>query len=206
VTEEATSAGRPAAVALVLAADEPDAASGFSGSRYVADVGGSPLLGRVLESVRSWPVDEIVVVVGPDAEEILERVDVTDAIVVVDEGWEEGSASPLRAGMDTVWRESTAPAVVVLPGDVLDVPASVVAALVERWRSVPRSGVAPRYRYAAGWPVVVGRELLPDLLGVEGEVDLPALLASHAGLELVHVDRAAPRRVRTIDDLPLRRR
>ncbi len=206
MTDEATPEDLPAAVALVLAADGSAEDSGFPGSRYVADVGGSPLLGRVLESVRSWPVEGIVVVVGPDAEEILERVDLTGVTVVLDEGWEEGSASPLRAGMDTVWRESTAPAVVVLPGDVLDVPASVVAALVDRWRSVPRSGVAPRYRYATGWPVVVGRELIPDLLGVEGEVDLPSWLASHEGLELVHVDRAAPRRVRTVDDLPLRRR
>ena len=164
------------------------------------------MLKRVLADVASWPVDRSVVVLGPDAEEILAGMDLDECVFVVDEEWTEGGAAPLRAGLDVLARDPGVEAAVIVPGDLPGIPPDVVAALIDRWRETPRRAVAPVYRYAVGWPVVAGRELFGRLLGLEGDVDLLGNLARHEGIETVHVDRLAPRRVTAASELPTRRR
>ena len=88
-------------VAVVLA-NEPG--SGFTESKFLGDISGTTLIDRVLADVSGWPVDDAVVVLGPDAEEILQSMAPTDATVVIDLEWSEGSAASLRVGLDVVMR------------------------------------------------------------------------------------------------------
>ena len=59
-------------VAVVLA-NEPG--SGFAGPKYLGDIGGVTLIDRVLGDISHWPVDDTVVVLGPDAEHTLDGSD-----------------------------------------------------------------------------------------------------------------------------------
>jgi len=189
--------------ALVLAADRGE---GFRVPKYVVPVSGTPLLLRVLADVTTWPVDEVVVVLGAEAERILGALEGMEVTVVVDEEWPEGMAAPLRAGLDTIWRQGRARRVVLAHGDQPGIDAGVVAALLAEHRS-PETIVAPKYRYALGWPIVVGRDRFPRLMSLEGDVDLLEVLTSHhEPLVEVWMDRLAPARVRTPEDLPSPRR
>jgi len=193
-------------VALVLAADLPPPVAGFTGPKHLVELDGRPLLRRVLDDVWSWPVGDVVVVLGPDAEQILESVSMGPATVVIDEGWQEGAAAPLRAGLDTIWRGGDVEPIVIAHGDQPGIGPELVARLLERWRADPRAAVVPEYRFAAGWPVIVGASIVPRLLGLEDGVDLVADLAGHEGLATVHVDRLEPPRILDVEDLPTRRR
>ena len=65
----------------------------------------------------------------------------------------------------------------------------------------------PKYRYARGYPVVIGADLQYRLMGVEGDVDLVEFLGSHdEGVTEVWFDRLPQTRIETADDLPVRRR
>ncbi|MEA2010949.1 MAG: NTP transferase domain-containing protein [Actinomycetota bacterium] len=164
----------PRIVAVVLASDP---GTGFAGSKYLSDVGGITLIDRSLADASVWPVDEVVVVLGPDAEDIASTLGSWDATIVIDPEWEEGSAASLRVGLDVVMRGTAADLVVIAFADQPGVPASDVSALVEAAEDV--AAVVPKYRYRRGFPIVLTRESWEHLLGLEGDVDLLGLLESH---------------------------
>lgn len=184
-------------VAVVLA-NEPG--SGFSGSKFLVDVGGGPLIDRVLADISRWPVDDTVVVLGPDAEEILQGMEPTDATVVMDLEWSEGSAASLRVGLDVVMRGTAADLVVIALADQLGVGAEDVEALIDA--ASDASASVPKYRYRRGFPVVLERSIWERLLGAEGDLDLLDLLESHPeGVQEVWFEHLSGPRIRTPDDI-----
>ncbi len=54
------------------------------------------MLEGIVSDVFGWPVDDVVVVLGSDADEIAERVDFKSATIIIDPGWNEGASSPIR--------------------------------------------------------------------------------------------------------------
>ena len=187
----------PRTVAVVLA-NEPG--SGFAGSKYLGDIGGTTLIDRVLADVSRWPVDDTVVVLGPDAEEILESMAPTDATVVIDFEWSEGSAASLRVGLDVVMRGPATEFVVIGLADQPGISAEDVADLIEAAEGAAAS--VPKYRYRRGFPVVLGRSIWERLLGSEGDLDLLDLLGSHPdGVQEVWFEHLAGPRILTPDDI-----
>lgn len=188
----------PRTVAVVLA-NEPG--SGFTGSKFLADIGGTTVIDRVLADVSTWPVDDVVVVLGPDAEEILASLGPTDATVVIDLEWREGSAASLRVGLDVVLRGPAADLVVITPADQPGIGATDVAALIEAAEGA--SAAVPKYRYRRGFPVVLRRSIWERLLGSEGDLDVLDVLGSHPeGVREVWFDHLASSRIRTPGDIP----
>ena len=187
----------PRTVAVVLA-NEPG--SGFTGSKYLGDIGGATLIDRVLADVSSWPVDDAVVVLGPDAEEILESMASTDATVVIDLEWSEGSAASLRVGLDVVVRGPATDLVVIVPADQPGIGADDVEALIEAAEGA--TAAVPKYRYRRGFPVVLARSMWERLLGSEGDLDVLDLLGSHPeGVREVWFDHLASPRDRSPADI-----
>lgn len=187
-------------VAIVLAADPGPA---FIGPMYLASVNDEPMLQHVVNDAAAWPVDEVIVVLGPDAEEIIDAIDFQDLTVVVDAEWEEGSASPLRAALDLASRDRSVRRCVVARGDQPGVDEDMIATLLEAAAGSDADATVPKYRYSVGWPVVLDVSLWEHLLGGEGSVDLLDVIASYSGpIEEVWFDHLAPTRYEVPDDLP----
>lgn len=143
----------PRIVAVVLASDPGE---GFVGSKYLSDFDGITLIDRSLADASVWPVDEVVVVLGPDAENVASTLGSWDVTIVIDPEWEEGSAASLRVGLDVVMRGPATEFVVIALADQPGVSASDVSALVEAAEDV--SAIVPKYRYRRGFPIVLARE------------------------------------------------
>ncbi len=183
-------------VALIVANDP---GSGFDRPKYLEPVKGVPLIERVVAEASTWPIDEVVVVLGPDADAILDAADLGVATIVIDPEWKEGMASSLRVGVDLLLRGPAADRLVVAQGDQPGIEPSTVAALLGRGGTA----AVPKYRYRRGWPVVLSDELWDLLLGLEGPVDLHDVLESHpGGVEEVWFDVLEPPRVLEPSDLP----
>ena len=188
----------PRTVAVVLA-NEPG--TGFAGSKYLSDVGGTLLIDRMLADVASWPVDDAVVVLGPDAEGILDAMSPTDATVVIDLEWMEGSAASLRVGLDVMMRGPATDLVLIVPADQPGISTEVVAALIEAADGA--AAAVPKYRYRRDFPVVLGRTIWERRLGSEGDVDILDLLETHpAHVEEVWFEQLAGSRIQEPGDLP----
>lgn len=187
------------AVALVIAADR---GQDSGPPKQLLPLGDRPLLEVVVTEAFAWPVDDVVVVLGSDAEEVLSAADLGTATVVIDPEWSEGIAAPLRAGLDTLTLAGGYETAVLAHGDQPGVTVEIVASLLTARADLKAVAVFPRYRYAPGWPIVVHDEMWPWLLGLEGDPELLDLLRSHPrGVEEVWLDRLAPSRLQTEDDL-----
>lgn len=186
--------------AIVLAADP---GTDFVGPKYLAPVFGKPMLQHIVDEVSSWPVDEAIVVLGPDAEQIIASINFRDFTVVVDAEWEEGSAAPLRAALDLASHDRSVQRCIVTRGDQPGISVDTISALLESAVEVEADATIPKYRYSVGWPVVLEHSLWEHLLGGEGSVELLDVVASHAdAVEEVWLDHLAPVRYESPDDLP----
>lgn len=185
--------------AMVLAAD---VGSGFDGSKYLAAFRDSTLIEHVMSEVHGWPVDSVFVVLGPNAEEILDQADLGDATVVIDLQGQESDAASLRVGIDTLYRLDEFDTLVLIHADYPGSRGDEVLRMLEQHRESHRSAVVPKYRYAVGHPVVIGDGLWPRLISMEGTASFDQLLQAHPDwVDEVWFDRLPGRRVLTPDDL-----
>lgn len=185
--------------AMVLAAD---AGSGFVGSKYLNAFRGSTLIEHVVAEVHQWPVDTVIVVLGSDAEEIVDQADLGESVIVIDLEGQDSEAAALRVGIDAVYRLDEFDTLVLIHADQPGSRGEEVLRMLERHRETHKLAVVPKYRYAAGHPVVIGEGLWPRLISMEGATGFDQLLQAHPDwVEEVWFDRLPGRRARTVDDL-----
>ncbi len=132
--------------------------------------------------------DEVVVVLGHEAEAVGGGVSQPAARVVVNAHYRQGRASSLRRGAEAV--SEPVEAIVVLSVDQPR-PAWLTRRLLERRAATAAKVVQPRLGSGRGHPVVLDGALLAELRGVrEEDLGLRAVLDRHAsGLEVVEVGR-----------------
>jgi len=141
--------------------------------------GDTNLLSHVVARTHEFPVDEVWVVIGHDAERILEDVELGDAYVVENLEWEEGIASSLRVALDALTRLSRCEEALIVIGDQPDVPVETVGELMASHAKEGRPVTLPKYRYNWGNPVIVDRSLWARLMSLEGDEGAKRLWQAH---------------------------
>jgi molybdenum cofactor cytidylyltransferase len=178
-------------VSVVIAAQP---GHGFATSRWTSRWGDTTLLGHVLDQVRAWPVAPGLVVLGADAEELLDAVDLDPFSVLIDPQWSDGELSSLQAALDYLERDDEVEAILIVSGDMPLIPAGTVEAMLAAY-GTPRRPlvVVPKYRYARGRPLLIRREVWPRLLGLGGGSAVETVLASQgAPVADVWIDHLPP--------------
>jgi molybdenum cofactor cytidylyltransferase len=164
--------------------------------------GNRTLLDHVVGRTREFPVDEIWVVIGADADRVRTDTDLTGCGLVENPEWETGLASSLRVGLDALTRLSRADAALIVLGDQPDIQPAVVEALVAAYGRTHARAVVPKYRYSWGNPVLLDRRLWPRVMSLEGDEGAGRLLQAHPEwVEEVWVEQLAPRDVDTEADV-----
>jgi molybdenum cofactor cytidylyltransferase len=141
---------------------------------------GRPLLETVLAAARGARLDEIVLVLGAEAERIRDAVDTRGLRVIVAADHAEGMGASLRAGVGALGPEVER--VAILLGDQPRVGSGLVDAVLERHL---QSGL-PAAAVSAGGvvqpPVAADRRLWPQLLAAGGDTGLRGLLRAVPGM------------------------
>jgi molybdenum cofactor cytidylyltransferase len=150
---------------IVLAAG---AGRRFGGPKQLAALDGRPLLQHVVDAAPA----PLTVVLGAHADQVRAAVDLDGADVVMCEGWQEGQAASLRAGVEAV---GPVDAAVVLLGDMPFVTPQVIAGAVDHL-SGHWDAVRTLYSGAPGHPVVLGRRVLDAVGGLRGDLGARDLL------------------------------
>ena len=151
--------------AVVLAAG---AGSRFGGGKLLAAYGSGVLLHGALAAAFAAPVRGVTVVTGADAEAVAAAARSFDPRVRVVHAPDhaEGMGASLRTGIASLPPDASA--VFVVLGDMPRVPHGVARSLADAvLKGAPAA--APTFGGRRGNPVLLGRELFPGLLALQGD-------------------------------------
>ena len=158
------SKGHTGVSSIVLAAG---GGTRFGGGKLLARLGGQPLIEAVLDNLREAPVDEVIVVVGAEAERLREVCERYGVRTVENEEWEQGQSTSVLSGL----RACAGDAAVILLGDQPLIGAGAVGRLVTAFTEGAKVVVAT-YGGQRRNPVLFSREVWPlleaELAGDEG--------------------------------------
>jgi len=180
---------------IVLAAGT---GSRFGGTKQLIKVDGRPLVRHAVDALAGADVDELIVVVGHDADAV-RGVLPANVTVVDNPDYRDGQATSLAVAFHAVNEASEA--AVILLADQPGVTVDDVRELVRGFRTTRSQIVRLVFTDGPG-PALLSREIYAEAGHLHGDAGARVLMASHP--EWVHevkIDRSAPRDIDTPQDL-----
>jgi molybdenum cofactor cytidylyltransferase len=157
---------------------------------------GTSLLRRAIDIALAVPTEQVIVVLGHAADQLLPECTATNATVVLNDQWMEGVSTSLRGGLATV--SSDARGVFIYPADMPLVTPEALRELAHRQQVSGRPAAITDAGGVRGVPVFITRSLFPALMIQEGDVGGAQYLRGHPeAVEAVHFDD--PDLVRDVD-------
>ena len=142
---------------------------------------GETFLTRIVRTFLEAGVDDVVIVVGHDADRVVRSFAQSGlaARFVVNREYDRGQLSSLVAGLGVVDRPGVVAALVTLV-DVPLVTAATVRAVVERYRETRARIVRPTSGARHGHPLLVDRSLFDELRAAAGDAGAKPIVRAHA--------------------------
>ncbi len=119
---------------------------------------GRTFLQSILDATEAAGIQRRIVVLGPDADKILETHDLRDVIVVYTKQFEAGPIGSIRAAIHEILSHPV-DGLLVWPVDMPHVTIATVETLVDGFRGSAASIAVPVFRGKGGHPVIFGREV-----------------------------------------------
>ena len=140
---------------------------------------GKTVLGHVLDTVLASSVGEVILVLGHEAERVLEKLSIRGVKVVFNPEYRKGMSTSLRLGLRAVNPKSEG--FLVFLADQPSITAEIIDRLVEGFaRCRPeKSIIVPSFRGRRGHPVLFDKKHREEFWGFSGEVGGREILARH---------------------------
>jgi molybdenum cofactor cytidylyltransferase len=157
---------------------------------------GTSLLRRAIDTALAVPTEQVIVVLGSAADQLLPECQSANTTVVLNDQWQEGVSTSLRGGLAAV--SSDARGVFIYPADMPLVTPEALRELVHRQQVSGRPAAMTEAGGIRGVPVFITRSLFPALMIQEGDVGGAQYLRGHPeAVEAVHFDD--PDLIRDVD-------
>lgn len=170
----------------------------FGENKMLYPIDGEPMVRRVVKTALSSSVDEVIVVVGFEAEKVKEALKGLSCKVVENPDYATGGqSSSVKCGVKHI--DENTDAVMILPGDVAFIDAKVIDKVVDEYRSKRAKIVVAAYKGRAGHPILFDRSLIPEILAIdEAGYGLKAVVNKHKA-EVLYVEANTPNVLLDID-------
>jgi len=144
-------------------------------------IGGDTFLSRIVRTLLEASVEDVVVVVGHDAESIVADFSESGlpARFVVNANYDLGQLSSMLAGLSVVDRPGVAAALVTLV-DVPLVSAATVRAVIDRYRTTRAPVVRPTSGARHGHPLLLDRSMFAALRAADPDTGAKPIVRAHA--------------------------
>ncbi len=191
---DAGAARRPVA-GIILAGGS---SSRLGRPKQLLPLAGRPLLAHTLDNAARSRLDELVVVLGHEAEAIRAQVDfaAARARVVVNDRYREGQSTSLHAGLAALSPETAA--ALFLLGDQPLIGPEIIDAILDVYARTGGSIVMPAYDGQRGNPVLFDRSLWPELRQISGDQGARGVLRAHTR-EVLEVPMSGAHATQDID-------
>ncbi len=160
---------------------------------------GTTLLGWVIRQAEISPLDEVVVVIGHDAEEVRRSVALKRARFVEARDFHQGCTASIRAGLEGL--DPKAEAAVLILGDQPGIESRTIAAMVEGWQQMQTPVLRVSYRGRSGHPILFATALFDHLKALHGDKGVWKLLEAHPEwVREVEINRPFPGDINAWED------
>ncbi len=163
--------------ATVLAAG---GSSRYGRCKQLVEINGSSLVRLAVDKLSSlFPPDRIIVVVGANSEAVAQAVSDLPVKMVLNEDWQQGLASSLKAGLNSVRLDCRA--VLVTLCDQALVTEDHLRSLLYLWLANSSEIIASSYANTIGTPAVIPAGFYPKVQTLEGDEGAKSILKNNTG-------------------------
>lgn len=149
---------------------------------------GSTFLESIIAMLREASIERVVVVLGHHAAEIERATNLIDVEVVFNKDYQRGQTSSLQRGLKTL-AEQPVDGVVLALVDHPAVRAKTIAKLIAAFIASRAPVVVPTYQGQRGHPVLIGRALFDELIGLPPDAGANTVIRKYrASTEYVETD------------------
>jgi molybdenum cofactor cytidylyltransferase len=160
--------------AVILAAGM---SSRMGEAKQLLRLGESTLLGLVLENVRSSRVQDMVLVLGHEAEKIKEQVSTNNVTVVINGYYQQGMGTSLRTGLAAL--PPGVDAAFVVLADQPFIRPKTLDLLMDQYMRSSAQIVIPTYKGFRGNPVLLDRSVFSEVMALTGDIGCRAIFGNH---------------------------
>lgn len=175
---------------LLLAAG---GSSRFGLPKQLLNFEGKSLIRRAAETLTASACDPIVVVLGAELDQSRAEIEDLSITVFVNEEWQTGMSSSIKAGLAELLRiEPDLAAVVVTLCDQPHVTSDNVDQIIAEFSSFAFPIVAAQYEGTTGVPALFGAEIFGELMALEGDIGARRVISKQRErLHIVKIENAA---------------
>ena len=145
-------------------------------NKLVADIGGTPMVRRVVEAALASKAAPVLVVTGHMAAEVSSALAGLNVTFVANQDYATGLASSLKAGIRALPPSSDG--ALILLGDMPQIAPDHLDTLIAAF--APDTIVVPVHDGRQGNPVLWPAKFFPELLQLDGDAGAKRLIAVHA--------------------------
>jgi molybdenum cofactor cytidylyltransferase len=160
---------------IVLAAGS---STRFGRNKLLEKIDGFTMIEKVVGSAASSKADEVIVVLGHEAERVKEALKSFDCKFVFNEDFKMGQSSSVKAGVKSVM--GYADAVMVLPGDIALITPKPINMVIEEYETSGSPLVVASHEGRLGHPILFDRSLFSEIMEINEEtMGLKAVVNRH---------------------------
>jgi len=168
---------------VVLAAGK---SSRMKKNKLLVSVDGETVIERVVKTAIRSKVDEVVVVIGYQAEKIRNRIAALKCKIAVNDRYEKGQSESVKVGLSAI--SGNAEALMIQPADVALIDAQSINRVIDEYRRSKSRIIIASYHNQSGHPILLDRTLFPEVSTIdEDSLGLKAVISRHR-TEINHLD------------------
>jgi molybdenum cofactor cytidylyltransferase len=167
---------------IVLAAGR---SSRLGRPKQLLPIQGEPLIRHTLRRVLASSLDQVILVVGHEADEVRETVAGLRVECIFNPDAAAGQSTSVRTGLAAL--SPAVEAAIFILGDQPGIDPTVIDALIAAWRESSPPVVVPRYADRMGNPVLFDRRVFPQLAALEGDTGARPVVRAHHDSGELHV-------------------
>jgi molybdenum cofactor cytidylyltransferase len=166
-------------VAVVLAAGE---SSRMGRPKALLPVDGVRFIERIVTTLKSTRVSEVIVVLGHNPEEMRPKIDDLPITIVINPDYKQGQLSSLIAAVRHIEAAPDSGRVDGILVHLVDHPfidGNLVDLMIEKFIETGKPIVVPTFNGRRGHPVIFSRKLFPEILAAPLEQGAKAVVYAH---------------------------
>lgn len=141
---------------------------------------GKSLLQNAIDAAVNADADDVIIVLGANAEQVSKEIDKVKAVTIINSEWEEGMASSIRNGLnELLFISPSTDAVILMVCDQPYVSSNLINDLIKTQKETGKPIVTCDYGETIGPPALFDKSLFHELMKLKGDAGARKIIQHH---------------------------